>query len=155
MIVETTRFGNIECTEEDVFELPTGLLGFPNKRNFVIVEHKEGSPFRWMQSADDPNLAFLVISPDKFRSDYSPELPDAPITELELTEETPTVVYAIVSIPPGKPDEMTANLAGPIVINAETRTGMQVVIEDEKWQIRHPILNDLRSSAEEETAKAA
>lgn len=155
MTVETTRFGMIDCTEDDLVELPEGLLGFPDQRRFVVVEHKEGSPFRWLQSADDPNLAFLVINPGNFRTDYSPELPSTPANELELTEETPTVVYAIVSIPPGKPEEMTANLAGPIVINAETRTGMQVVIEDDKWQIRHPILDDLRACAKAVTAKAA
>lgn len=155
MTFETARFGKIDCEEGDLVEIPSGLLGFPEQRRFVIVEHKEGSPFRWMQSADDPDLAFLIIRPDSFRNDYSPELPSTPVSELELTDETPMMVYAIVSIPQGKPEEMTANLAGPIVINADTRTGMQVVIEDERWQTRHPILSDLRSSASELTAKAA
>ena len=155
MTFETARFGKIDCEEDDLVEIPTGLLGFPEQRRFVIVEHKEGSPFQWMQSTEDPDLAFLVICPDSFRNDYTPELPSTPANELKLTEETPMTVYVIVSIPQGKPEEMTANLAGPIVINADTRMGMQVVIEDERWQTQHPILSDLRAAASELTAKAA
>lgn len=152
MTLTTTRFGTIEYTDEDILTLKDGPLGFPGLERFVVVSHKEGSVFRWLQSIDDPSLAFLVLDPGEFRPDYSPAMPEEVAGELELAEETPRIVYAIVSIPPGKPEEMTANLAGPIVVNAEKRVAKQVVVEEPEWHTKHPLLSELKALTEKAAA---
>lgn len=147
---ETVRFGKIECSQEDVVTFVDGILGFDNLRAFVLIQHREGSPFRWLQSLEDGNLAFLVVDPGTYVADYAPLMPDSAATDLELLEDTPRLVYTIVTIPRGKPEEMTLNLAGPIVINGENRKAKQIVLEDQAFPIRHRVFDQ----GAEETAAA-
>ncbi len=137
MTFETARFGTIDYIEDDVVAMQGGLVGFPNLLTFVLLQHKEGSPFRWLQCLEENSVAFLVVDPGNFVANYAPEIPDSWIESLEIQEETPRLVYTIVSIPPGKPEEMTLNLAGPIVINLVNRRAKQIVLEDERYPIKH------------------
>lgn len=60
MKLEGTRFGTIEFAEEDLVTLPDGMIGFSEFNQFVIVNTKDESPFRWLQSLEEPKLAFLL-----------------------------------------------------------------------------------------------
>lgn len=134
-----TRFGAVEFTNEDIVTLEGGLLGFPDSTRYLVLQHKEGSPFRWFQSIDQPSLAFLVVDPSTFVEGYTPTLSDEAAGTLGLEADTPLLVYTIATIPNGKPDEMTINLAGPIVINGATRVARQLVIEDPNCAIKHRV----------------
>lgn len=133
----TGRFGQIEYSAEDVVTMLDGVLGFPEFRQYLILQHKEGSPFRWLQSVDEPRLSFLVVDPCNFVPDYAPVMEIRHAQDLNLAEDTPRLVYTIVTIPQGKPEELTLNLAGPIVINAETRSAKQIVLEDSAYSIKY------------------
>jgi len=137
--ISTTRFGQFEFDELDVVTFPTGILGFPGHQRFVLVAHKENSPFRWLQSVDEGNLAFLVVDPMTFFPHYAPEMESSDAAYLQLSEESPRLVYTMVTIPKGLPESMTVNLAGPIVINAETRYAKQIVLTDDDYGTKHPV----------------
>ena len=139
-VTETSRFGSIRYTAEDIVTFADGLVGFPNLESFVLIQHDDDSQFRWMQSTDFGDIAFLVVDPSRYVADYDPAVPDSLAESLSLDEDTPRLVYTIVSIPPGKPEEMTINLAGPIIINTESGCARQVVIEDEQHAIKHRVL---------------
>jgi flagellar assembly factor FliW len=139
MTTETARFGAVTYTNDDVVTFDTGLVGFPDLKSFVLIRHGDESPFRWMQSVDQGELAFLVVDPAHYIEGYAPEIPQADVDAVGLNEETPRLVYTIVSIPPGKPEEMTVNLAGPIVVNLETGRGRQIVLADEGYPIRQRV----------------
>jgi flagellar assembly factor FliW len=96
-------------------------------------------PTRKAVPSEDPSLAFLVVEPTHFVHEYAPVLSDEAASSLELDESTPQLVYTIATIPNGKPDEMTINLAGPIVINGLTRSARQLVIEDPNYSIKHRV----------------
>lgn len=137
--VETTRFGVVEFSEEDVVTFANGILGFPDARRYLVIHHKEDSPFRWLQNVEYGDLAFLVADPAHYVPGYAPELPDQIAEELNLSEESPRLVYTMVTIPKGKPDGMTLNLAGPLLINLESRQARQVVLEDQRYPIRYKV----------------
>ena len=147
MTTETARFGRVTFTNDDVVTFEHGLVGFPDLSQFVLIQHGEDSPFRWMQSIDQGEVAFLVIDPAHYVDSYAPEVAESEARALGLKEETPRLVYTIVSIPPGKPEEMTINLAGPIVVNLETGCGRQIVLEDECYPIRHRVFAKQESDA--------
>ncbi|HRI44123.1 MAG TPA: flagellar assembly protein FliW [Fimbriimonadaceae bacterium] len=138
----STRFGEVAYTDADIVTLEGGLLGFPASTSYLILAHKEGSPFRWLQSLEEPGLAFLVVDPAHFVDGYAPLLGDEAAQALGLSEDTPRLVYTIVTIPNGRPEEMTINLAGPIVINGVTRVARQLVIEDPNCAIKHRVLEN-------------
>jgi len=149
MNVATSRFGAIDIEPEDVISVPDGILGFPTSTQYVVIEHRPGSVFRWLQSIDEPTVAFLVADPASLVSDFALELDSQTASSLQLDEETPCLVYTIATIPKGKPEETTINLAGPIVVNVANRTARQLVLEDPAYAIRHPVmLGDRKQPAE-------
>lgn len=150
MTLEHTRFGAIEYSNDDVLQIPDGLIGFMNLRNFVILSHNPESPFRWLQSIDEPGLAFLLADPARYLSDYAVDISDQLAQELSLSVETATLIYTTASIPAGKPKELTLNLAAPIVINAEQRIGKQVIVENEAYTMRYRVF-----ASEERVGEAA
>lgn len=145
MIFQSARFGEIEFATEDVVTLSDGLLGFEENTRYVVLQHGDGGPFRWLQSIEDANLAFLIVDPAYFVPEYAPLLENSQAQALGLTEGTPRLVYTIVTIPKGKPEEMTLNLAGPIVINAQTRMACQVIVEDESCSVRHRVFEKAKT----------
>jgi flagellar assembly factor FliW len=150
--VQTRRFGAIEVTPEDVITFPDGLLGFPECTRFVVIRHKEGSPFRWLQSVQHPELAFLIVDPVHLVPDYAPLMEEQVADDLGLTEGTPRLVYTIVTIPPGNPQAMTLNLAGPIVINGVTRIARQLVLTDERYGTKHGVCDQPDHAGESDAA---
>lgn len=142
--VQTTRFGTIEVDEEAIITFTQGLLGFEQYRRYVVLCLDEKSPFRWLQSLEEPSLAFVVIEPRHFMPDYAPTISDADAQALHLDADTPVLTFVIVTIPPGQPEQMTVNLLGPIVINAATRVAKQVIVEDEGYTTKHSILELMR-----------
>lgn len=148
MRLNGTRFGTVEFETEDMLTFEEGLIGLPALKHFVLVSTREDSPFRWLQSIEDPAMAFLITEPGRFVADYAPEVSDRDQERLHLDAETPCLVYVTVSIPPGRPEDMTINLAAPLVINARTRTGKQIILEDEAYTIKHRVLQAGRTVAE-------
>ncbi len=151
MELETTRFGTIKVEEDDIITFPEGLVGLSRYKRFVLIPHGGDSPFCWLQSVDEPSFALFVIDPWFFRPDYEVVLSDSEAERLQMTEDTLKAVFVTVTIPPGQPELMTANLLAPLVLNLSTRRGRQVILDDERYQTRHPILEEMvrHASAQE------
>ncbi len=139
MILSNTRFGNIEISEEDVITFPEGLIGFPSTSKFVLITVKEDSAFRWLQSAEEPALAFLVADPFRFVPDYDVELPGHVQTQFAGLDSNAIVLFTTATIPKGKPKDLTLNLAGPIFIHAGCRKGFQAVLENDAYTVRYRV----------------
>ena len=142
MKVETTRFGTITVREEDTIRMPMGMLGFPDQKRYIILQHKKDSPFYWYQSLDDPSLAFVITSPFCFVTDYHVEIEDV-LRDMvwdENLDRKHIELYVVVRIPKGQPRDMTANLIGPIVVNTAARQAVQMVLPDTPYSHQFPIL---------------
>ena len=142
-IVWTSRFGDLCVDEELVINMPNGLIGFEQCRRFIVVTANESSSFRWFQSLDDGSIAFPIIEPRHFKPDYVPTISDTDARLLGLTPETPKLVFAVVTVPKRDPRGMTANLLAPLVINAATKMGRQVIVTDEQYTTRHSIVDEM------------
>ncbi len=138
--IHSRRFGSISVKEDQIILLTPGLLGFSQFHRYVLIEHGQESPFLWLQSVDNPDLAFVVIDPRQVLPGYHP----GPLTEVmeDLQVEKPEdlKVLVILTIPPGRPQDMTANLMGPVVINLKNRRGRQLVIDDPRYSHKHRIM---------------
>jgi flagellar assembly factor FliW len=141
--MKTTRFDVLEIDEDLVITLPEGLIGFEDCTRFVVL-NPGNSSLKWLQSLDDGATAFPIADPWQFKPDYAPILSDSDAAFLELTGETPKLVFVIVTVPRDNPRAMTANLLGPVVINPLTRRGKQVILADDRYTTRHGILDELR-----------
>jgi len=138
--VKTRNFGSINVRSDQIIYLEPGLLGFTQYHRYILIEHNREAPFLWLQCLDKPDLAFVVLDPRILVPDYQPG-PLAQVTqELEVERPEDLKMLVILTIPPGKPQEMTANLMGPVVINLKTRQGKQLVLEDSQYNHKHRVL---------------
>jgi flagellar assembly factor FliW len=149
MDIETTRFGRLTVDDERIMTLPRGLLGFPSHTRFALIQTGEENYFFWLQSVDEPALAFVVTDPTIFFKDYDVPVREETAGEIELSDSNFAQVFVICN----KVDEwLTGNLLGPIVVNAQNRLGAQVVLTEKKWTTRQPLL---RLASEVPLAKSA
>jgi flagellar assembly factor FliW len=141
MIAKTKPFGEIDVDERQKLSFPSGILGFEDLRSFVLLDAAQ-PPFYWLQSLEEPEIAFVLIDPVFFKPDYIPDLNPADLEEIELTNQEDQLVFAIVTIPE-KPELMTANLQGPIVVNRRNKLGRQSISRNPRWLVLHFILQEL------------
>jgi flagellar assembly factor FliW len=152
MQLNQTRFGTIDFESEDIITFDEGLVGFPQLQSFLLLNHADDSPFRWLQSLSEPGLAFLVADPWHFVENYEVEIPEEAANTLNLRTTTVHSLWTTARIPGGNTQEMTINLAAPIVINLENRRGKQVVLEGEAYNIRHRVFHLVVSEPEKQVA---
>lgn len=137
MLVRTSRFGEINIDESSIIKIPRGMLGFERFTRFCIIEHRVDSPLKWLQSIDQGDLAFIVTDPSQFFQDYEVEVSDPDVEFLEIQSPNEAVVMSLVTI--NKDNEVTTNLLGPIVVNARTLVGLQVVLQNDNYGTKHNI----------------
>ena len=149
MEIETTRFGRMEVDDQRIITFPKGLLGFPECERFALIQTGDENYFFWLQSLEEPSLAFVVTDPTIFFKDYEFPMKEETQQEIALTDMGYAQVFVICN---KVGDWLTGNLQGPLVINAQNRIGTQTVLNDKKWTTRQPLL---RLSAEVQLAKSA
>lgn len=148
MLIETTRFGDIEAEASDLVTFPDGIPGFAGRRRMLVInggdllgaETSESHPgLFWLQDAEDPDLAFLTTVPWSAYPDYDVD-PDLDPQIFDGTQPDDVCVLTIVTV---RRDEtsatLTTNLLAPIVIDQRRRVGKQVVLEGSDWPVRAPL----------------
>lgn len=137
--VATSRFGKLTIRPENIITMASPFLGFPDSHHFILKPHGTESPFMWLQSLDEPHLAFVVTSAAILAPQYKPAIPALVRQELGATEDDPLEILLILTIPHGDPLKMTANLLGPVMINSQKRLAKQVVqdpkVFDHCWPV--------------------
>jgi len=141
--VKTTRFGEIEVKDEDVINLPSGLIGFPELKRYILLDHDKESPFKWLQSLDDGAIAFVLINPLLFKPDYTVEVSEGEVSDLTIEAEEDAVISVIITMP-SNPQNMTANLKAPLIFNLKNRLGKQVILNNSEYTTRHNIMEEVR-----------
>lgn len=141
MKIKTTRFGTISIKEEKIIKMPFGMLGFPDKKTFIILHHQENSPFFWYQSIDDPGLAFVITNPFLFIPDYKIDLA-ATLKEMSWNgngDKSYLELFVVVNVPRGMPHKMTANFIGPVLVNSKNYQAVQMVLSGSPYTHKYPL----------------
>ncbi len=141
MEIDTTRFGKIRIKESELIGMRGCILGFKQHKRFVLLTVEDNTPFLWLQSVDDPAIAFIVINPQIVKPDYAPAISQE---ELELLDIQRTEEIALLSIVTVRSDSFraTANLRAPILVNAEKRSATQTILDDPDNPIQYDILGN-------------
>lgn len=130
MEIRGTRLGTLEFKEEEIIRFPEGLLGFPLSTRYILFPYGDDSPFFWLQSVDEAEIAFLVINPFQFFNDLEFVVQDEDSAAIGLQHEENAEIFSMVTIPEGRPEEMRTNLAGPLLVNVLNRTGRQILMKE-------------------------
>lgn len=119
--------------------LKKGILGFENLREYEILNIENNDTLKELNSTEEDCIGFIVVSPFEVIKEYEVVLSQDIIEKLEVESPNDIILFNIITL--GRIlEESTVNLKAPIVINIKNNYGMQVILEEEKYSIRHPLL---------------
>ena len=139
MNINTVRFGEISIDESRVFNFVMPIIGFDKLTKFIILEPNKDSLFKWLQSVEDPALAFPIISVSSLEFDYTIDLQDNVVDALGIKTADSVLVMNITSIPQDDPKGTTINLLAPLIFNIENQTAGQVVLSGSGYDNSYPM----------------
>ena len=139
MKIDTVRFGEIEIEEERIFNFTMPIIGFNELRKFIILDFDKDNFFKWLQSVEDPALAFPITSVFSMNLDYSINLSDEAVEKLKIQDVESLLVMNIASIPQDNPQGTTINLLAPIIFNVAENTAGQVILSGSGYDISFPL----------------
>ena len=140
VILETTKFGEVEIDEDEIIEFLVGPYGFEELTEYTLLV-EEDSPFFWLQAINDLDLAFLVSEPWSFYEGYEFDVDDRIKEKLKLTSREQVFVVNMITVPNDKPQEMTMNLKAPIIVNKEERLAKQIILEEGDYPVKYSLID--------------
>jgi flagellar assembly factor FliW len=132
-----TRFGEVEYDPDNLLVFPAGLIGFPTLHSFIVMPNRKQGPLFWIQSVDEPDIAFVLTDPTNFFLDYMVKPDNAERQSLQIAEADECFVLTVVTVPPDQ--KITLNLAAPILFAPKTNRAIQVILENTEYQSRTPL----------------
>lgn len=147
MKTKTKWFGTIEVGDDKIITFEKGIIGFENNKKFTIIfdsEKGDNPGLVWLQSLDDPALALPIMPPEIVIDNYDPIVEDELIYSLgENVKDDALLVYVTLTVP-SDISKMTCNLKAPVIINADTLKGVQLIAENEEYTVKYPIYDILK-----------
>ena len=135
LTIESSRFGRVEIDPDRIIEFPDGLIGLGGSR-YALLASDEDSPFLWLHSLEDPDLALPVTDPSRFFDGFGVELADEDAERLGLDDVTAVAIYVTVRAAETLED-FSANLKAPILVwNGK---GHQVINQTSDCSLRAPL----------------
>jgi flagellar assembly factor FliW len=138
MTVHSDLLGDLQIRTTDSLLFPSGMLGFPQCRQFALLRGERDGLF-WLQSTEYSALTFLLIDPFTVDASYAFDVQPSQIAELGAANAADIGLLAVVTLPTSNGDEPTVNLQGPLVINFKSRRAKQLVSADEQFGVRCPV----------------
>jgi flagellar assembly factor FliW len=139
--IDTTRFSKIQIKDSELIGIRGRILGFEQHKRFVLLTVEDNTPLCWLQSVDDPALAFVAVNPRIIKPDYNPIVNEGELEFLDIKNIDDIALLAIVTVR-SHPFRVTVNLRAPILINAANRMANQVVLDDPDYPIQYDILDN-------------
>lgn len=136
LVVASELLGPVTVEADAVLRFPAGILGFPDCRSFALLAPEREHVY-WLQSTEQPSLAFLLVDPFVHFDGYAVDLAATPLVRAAASPDH-VLVLSIVTLPLDPSERPTANLQGPVVIDIARREGHQVVLPDGTRGIREP-----------------
>jgi flagellar assembly factor FliW len=115
---------------------PDGIPGFEACRRFVLLSNDAIAPLQRIESIEGPPAAFLGIDPRLVMTGYACRPSENDLRALGADADTTLLWFAIISEAEGV---LYANLRAPIVINPQRMLGRQVLSDDGRYPVRHPL----------------
>jgi flagellar assembly factor FliW len=150
MKAKTRLFGEIDIADDKIITLEKGMIGFPSLTHFSLIydeeKKKKTVSIMWLQSMDDPDIAFPVVDPHSVKNDYAPNVNAEIIAPLGEMHEGNTYVLVTVTVP-HKVEDFSVNLKAPVVINMDTLKGVQLIVEDD-YPVKYKVYEILKTQKE-------
>lgn len=141
MEIKTKYHGIKEYKEEEILTFKKGIPGFEKLTKFILFSLEENKEFSILHSIEDVKLGLIVISPFFVEKDYEINLSERIIQELKIVDPSQVMIINTVTLN-SNVKECTTNLQAPIIINTIERLGEQIILDNEKYYIKHPLFKE-------------
>ena len=139
MQLNTKYFGPVECDPAQVLDFPNGLFGFESEKKFVLLPFSgSGGNMLCLQSIAAPSPAFILMNPFSLKPDYAPVL-SAEELELMGVSQSHELCYYVMCVVKDPVGESTVNLRCPVVVSPDLHRAVQVILDTDAYQMRHPL----------------
>lgn len=118
---------------------PKGLIGLENYHNFTLAELPDQTQFWLLQSLEDEHFGLVITNPFWFMPDYDFELTESEAEQMGVKENLDVFVTINVG---ATPENITANLMGPIILDQNAGIGFQMLVSDEKYTTQHKLMSE-------------
>jgi len=145
MLIDTDRFGRFDTKDSKVIVFPSGVPGFEELHQFIILEIAQTKPIYWLQSTENKFVALPVILSFEILDGYYIDIRDAEMENMHVESQNDLLVMNVVVIPENIQD-MTVNLAAPIIINAKRGIGKQIIVDALELPLRFPVYEAIMKS---------
>lgn len=138
--MKTKYFGDVSFSKDEIITFDQGMFGFEEYKQFIIINfEKDKDVMINLQSTEDENISFVLMNPFYLREDYQAELLEQEAEALDIDEDTKGVLYYVVCVVKDEIKNSTVNLKSPIVINPESKKGIQILLDNSKYGFKHPL----------------
>jgi len=135
-------FGGIPMVTYKQLELLNGLPGFENLHTFILAELEGYAPFCALKSVEQPEISMLVIDAKLLPVWHDIEIPARELQILNLEDSGTAEQFVILKVDQHS-QEFTANIKAPIVINPQSGSANQVILDNASLSVEHPLNNEL------------
>ena len=137
--MDLSRFGAVQHDWQMQLYMPAGLLGFPEVKEYLIVDPAPELPVKWLQARDELPLAFVIIDPFLLLPDYQVDLSPLDLMDVGAHATTDLFLLAIVTLPRQTTTYPTVNLQGPVLVNRANGWAKQLVLVQGPYHTQHPL----------------
>lgn len=146
MEIQTSHFGIVEIDDNKILTFESGIPGLEEYKRFALISNEDSKPVCWLQSVDCMQVSLPVVDPFVVCKDYSFDISDEDSKLLAIDQVNDVYILCILVIPRDS-EEITINLAAPIVINVQNSKACQIILDDKRYRVRIPI-TELLNNAE-------
>ena len=136
----TRDFGEIEFNENEILLFPNGLYAFEEEHEFVLISEEALENIYWLQSVNTPNLCFIVFDSSAIVADYSPIFEEDCLKIIDA--EKNDLKYLLISVIKEDYTKSTVNLKSPIAVNEKNKKCMQIICNNDDYEVKHPIMSE-------------
>jgi flagellar assembly factor FliW len=112
--IESSRFGTIQVTAEEVIEFPLGLIGLEGSR-YTLLDRNPGSGILWLHSLERPDLALPVLDPRPFFPSFELSLSEEDRERIGAPDPAARLYVTMRAAP--DPADVVVNLRAPLIVH--------------------------------------
>lgn len=152
MLLNTKNFGQIEIDEKKVITFDDGIPGFLDCTHYILLtnDDKEQRPIWWLQCTDNGDVALPVLNTFAILENYRPEVDDETMSLLGEFKSHDDLIVCNVLVVPENLNNITINLKAPIIININTKKGMQIEVRNRDYTVRHNLYEEIEKAKKAE-----
>jgi len=142
MQIDTIRFGTLDIDETKIITFDEGVPGLEEYNNYALLQFEESYPINWLQSIDEGGICLPVLDTFTILTEYVFDIEEEDVKKLQLNGPEDLHVVSVLVIPEDI-QQMTINLAAPIIINTVTGKAKQIILPGSDYNVRAPVFPDI------------